>query len=343
MQASETAVDHVAADGDGASSSIRGRDELLARLEPTALAAVRAAAIACRYWEGRGDGPAADAAATDAMRTALNSAPGAGTVVVGEGAKDEAPMLYDGEEVGSEEGPSFDIAVDPLEGTSLCAAGLPGSLATIAVAPAGSIAPMGRSFYMEKLVGPPATLHAIDITNPPEVNLARAAEALEKQVDELRVVVLDKPRHAELTERLRRAGASVSTPPENDVAGALAALLPAGGADLLMGVGGTPEGVMTACAVRALGGFMQARLAPQDEDEERAVNDAGLSTERVYTAEELVSGDAFFAATGVTGGDLLRRPWRSRRSTSTESLVIAAGSIRYVVEMIPDAENGNAT
>jgi fructose-1,6-bisphosphatase II len=330
---SSAAIDPVAAPWEGAPlAGFAPARAQLARLEATALAATRAAAMACQRWIGRGSGQAADAAATDAMRTALATAPGTGTVVIGEGVKDRAPMLYDGELVGTRRGPSFDIAVDPLECTTLCAKGLPGSLATIAFAEAGSMARLGPSFYLDKLVGPPATREAIDITDAPKANLSRVAQALEKPIEEVRVVVLDKPRHGALIAEIHRAGACVISPPDGDVAGALAPLLPGGAADLLMGIGGTPEGVMTACAVRALGGCMEARLAPRQADEKRALLDAGLSTERVYSAEDLVSGDAFFAATGVTGGELLRRPWRSGGSTFTHSVVVAGGSMRKVVE-----------
>jgi fructose-1,6-bisphosphatase II len=298
-------------------------------LEAAALAATRAAALACQDWVGRGDPIAADGAATEAMRVSLTGAPGSGTVVIGEGAKDEAPMLFQGERVGAGGEPAFDIAVDPLECTKLCARGLPGSLATIAFAEAGSMASLGPAFYMDKLVGPPGTRGAIDIADPPERTVDRLGETLDKAVGDLVVVVLDKPRHEELIRRLRRAGARVTSPPDGDVAGALSALLPGGGADLLWGVGGTPEGVMTACAARALGGFMQGRLAPQRADEERAVTAAGLSVERVYELEDLVGGESFFAATGVTGGSLLRRPWDQ---ASTESLLVAEGRVRRIVE-----------
>jgi fructose-1,6-bisphosphatase II len=303
----------------------------LADLEAAALAAARAAALACRSWVGRGRPEAADGAATDAMRRVLAEAPGSGTVVVGEGAKDEAPMLCEGERLGSGSF-EFDIAVDPLECTTLCAKGLPGSLATIAVGERGSMARLGSSFYMDKLVGPPAANGAIDLTLSPEENLQRVSEALARPVERLRVVVLDKPRNEELVERLHGAGARVISPPDGDVAGSLAALLPDGGADLLMGIGGTPEGVMTACAARALGGCMQARLVPQREDEAEALAEAGLSSEHVYELDELVSGENFFVATGVTGGALLRGPWESHGQTCTESIAIAAGSVRRVVE-----------
>src|ERR687885_476136 len=259
----------------------------LRRLEPAALAATRAAALACQRWAGRGRGKAADRAATEAMRASLSRAPGIGTVVIGEGAKDEAPMLFDGERLGAGNGPQFDIALDPLECTQLCAKGLPRALATI---------------------------------------------ALGKAKEQLNVVVLDKPRHRELIERIHLAGARVISPPDGDVGGALAALLPEAGADLLMGVGGTPEGGMTACAARALGGFMQGRLAPQRDDERQAVAAAGLSTERTYELDDLVGGDSLFVATGVTGGALVRRPWHKGGHPYTDSIVIAAGSVRRVVE-----------
>ena len=307
------------------------------QLEPVALAATRAAALACQRWVGRGSGPAADEAATEAMRTALASAPGRGTVVVGEGAKDEAPMLFDGEEVGDGGGLDFDIAVDPLECTTLCALGLPESLATIAFAEAGALARLGASFYMDKLLGPPGTHDALQIADSPAANIERVAKALGKPIDEVSVVVLDKPRHAELIEEIHGMGARVASPPDGDVATALAVLLPDGGADLLIGVGGTPEGVMTACAVRAMGGCMQARLTPQSEDEEQALAQAGLSSERIYDAGDLVDGEGFFVATGVTGGSLLRRPWRSQGQMYTESIIVADGSVRRVVEAQPAA------
>lgn len=301
-------------------------------LEPIALAATRAAALACQPWIGRGDGKAADGAATEAMRGVLDAAPGRGTVVVGEGAKDDAPMLFDGELLGSGGGPEFDIAVDPLECTTLCAKGMPDALATIAIAPRGSLAALGQSFYMDKLVAAGDVGAALDITLEPEDNLARAAEALLKKVEELVVVVLDKPRHTEFVERLNAAGARVIMPAEGDVAGALSALLPDGEADLLMGVGGTPEGVMTACAARAAGGWMQARLAPQDDREATALADAGLDADRVYELADLAGAGSFFVATGVSGGSLLRRPWGDPNGMYTESIVIADGSLRYVVE-----------
>jgi len=309
-------------------------------LEPIALAATRAAALACQDWIGRGDGKAADGAATEAMRSALDAAPGLGTVVVGEGAKDDAPMLFHGERLGALDHPEFDIAVDPLECTTLCAKGMPDALATIAIGPPGSLAALGQSFYMDKLVAAGPASEAIDITLTPEENLASVASALSKDISAITVVVLDKPRHAELIERVQAAGARVVSPSEGDVGGALAVLLPGGGADLLMGVGGTPEGVMTACTVRAAGGCMQARLAPQSDAEASALTDASLDAERVYDLPDLVGAGSFFVATGVTGGSLLRRPWGEPGPMSTESIVIAEGALRYVVETEMQSNDG---
>ena len=307
----------------------------IAAFEAAALAATRAAALACRRWVGRGRAHDADAAAAEAMRAALAQAPGRGTVVVGEGAKDEAPMLYEGERLGRG-GVEFDIAVDPLECTRLCAKGLPGSLATIAFARRGAMARLGGSFYMDKLVARAPAGEAMHLALTPEENLRRVAAALDRPVSALRVAVLDKPRHRELIDRLHAAGARVTSPPDGDVAGALDALLPGGDADLLMGTGGTPEGVMTACAARALGSRMHARLAPQRADEAAALARAGLDTERIYELEDLVSGESLFAATGVTDSALVLGPWRDDGQLCTESIVIAAGTVRRIVQAHPE-------
>ncbi len=267
------------------------------------------------------------------MRSALNSLPGSAVVVIGEGEKDDAPMLYNGEEVGAGGGGyRYNIAVDPLECTTFCAAGLPGALATIAFAEEDSMWSPGPAFYMEKLVVPPAAREAIAIEDGAESNLRRVAEALDKPVEEMRVVILDKPRHEDLVEGLRRLGARVATPADGDVAGALDVLLPDGAADICLGIGGTPEGIMTACAARSLGGGMQIRLAPQEDEEKEAVAEAGLDTEHIYNRDDIVSGDCFFVATGVTSGTLLRGPWRSDGAVLTESIVIGAGRVRRVVE-----------
>jgi len=322
-------------------SSPPGGDEFVSGVPDFAAhacAATRAAALACEPWVGRGDPKAADAAATEAMRDVLGAAPGIGTVVIGEGEKDDAPMLFNGERLGTGKGSEFDIAVDPLECTNLCAQGLPEAIATIAAAEAGTLMSPGPAFYMDKLVVPPAARGAIDMAQPPEANLESVARALDKRVDQLRAVVLDKPRHEDLIARLHAAGVRVTAPTDGDVGGALAALLPTGDADLLIGIGGTPEGIMTACAVAALGGGMQGRLAPQGEDEARAVAEAGLDTQRIYELEELVTGEALFVATGISGGQLLRRPWREGGEAMTESIVISAGSVRRIAEA---ARQGN--
>ncbi|GAA2361188.1 class II fructose-bisphosphatase [Saccharopolyspora halophila] len=299
-------------------------------LEAVALAATRSAALASHAWVGRNDKKAADAAATEAMRRVLADAPGRGAVVIGEGEKDAAPMLYNGEAVGNGLGPDFDIAVDPLEGTSFCAKNLPGAMATIALAEPGTLWSPGPGFYMDKIVVPPAAKGVIDLTDSPERTLEKVAGALGKRVGELRVVIMDKPRHRDLIARVLRAGAAAHTPAEGDVGGSLEVLLPTGDADLLLGTGGTPEGVMTAAAVRGLGGDMLGRLAPQCEEEAAAIRAAGMDQDRIHTCDELVGGDALFVATGVSGGSLLSRPRESDGTVLADSLLISSGEVRRV-------------
>lgn len=300
-----------------------------------ALAATRAAAIAAASWAGRGDGPAADDAATTAMRAVLTDSRGKGTVITGEGAKDDAPMLADGELIGA--GADYDIAVDPLECTDLCAWGLPGALATIALGPRGSLWSPGPAYYMDKLIVPPAARGAARITDSPQAIVEQVAAALGKEVADVRIIVLDKPRHRDLIVTLRGIGASVSTPSAGDVAGALAVLLPDAQADLLLGVGGTPEGVLAACAVRALSGGMQGRLAPQRDEERRAIELAGIDRDRVLELDDLVASDATFVATGVTGG-LLASPRRAGDWIVTDSIVIAAGAVSNIRQSTPTEE-----
>jgi fructose-1,6-bisphosphatase II len=308
---------------------------LPASLESLALSAVRAAALAAADHAGSGDGKAADGAATEAMREVLSQTTGCGTVVIGEGEKDNAPMLYNGERLGSGEGPHFDIAVDPVECTDLCAAGLPGSLTTIAMAGDGCLWSPGPGHYQDKLVVGPAARDAIDLDDEPERNVERVAEALGKRVDEMRVLILDKPRHVELAARLRELGVCVIQPSAGDVAGAMFALLPNTGIDMLMGVGGTPEGIMAACAVKVLGGDIQTRLAPQRDSERSAIAAAGLSTDEILDAEDLVRGHALFAACGITGGTLLGAPRYQAGWVSTQSLIVRPGSYRRTVESTP--------
>ncbi len=308
-----------------------GDFELLAL--PLLMVAQRAA-IACAGWSGRGDAVKADGAAVAAMREALSTVPGKGRVVIGEGEKDEAPMLYAGEEVGIGTGPGFDLAIDPLEGTSYCASGMDGAITVLAAAPRDHLwATPG--YYMDKLVVGKQARGAIDLRQPVTVNLERVAAALGKSVPDLKVVILDKPRHSDLIDQVRGAGAAVMEIPAGDVMGSLRALVPAGGVDMCIGVGGAPEGVITACAVRLLGGDMQARLAPQSEEERRMVLDQGGDLDQVLTAEELVTGDqGVFVATGVTNGFLLSAPERSDTGWCTRSLLVTPSTGVLVVDAL---------
>jgi fructose-1,6-bisphosphatase II len=309
--------------------------ELAASLESLALKAVRAAALAAAKHAGSGDGKAADGAATEAMRAVLGETKGLGTVIIGEGEKDNAPMLFNGEQLGDGDGPRFDIAVDPVECTDLCAAGLPGSLTTIAMAGDGCLWSPGPGHYQDKLVVGPAARDAIDLREEPEHNAERVAAALGKPITELRVLILDKPRHVELAARLRAMGVCVIMPSAGDVAGAMFALLPGTGVDMLMGIGGTPEGIMAACAVKVIGGGMQTRLAPQRDAEAAAIAAAGISTDEILDAEALVRGPAIFAACGITGGTMLGAPRLTAGWISTQSLIVRPGSYRRIVESTP--------
>jgi fructose-1,6-bisphosphatase II len=263
-----------------------------------------AAALAAGRWVGRGDKNAADGAAVDAMRTLISTVAMNGVVVIGEGEKDEAPMLYAGEEIGDGFGPMFDLAVDPLEGTNLCARGWPGAITVLAAAPRGTFAPLS-GFYMDKLVVGPGAKGAIDIDAPIERNLESVARAMGLKVTRLKVAVLGKPRHVELIERIRATGAGVVEIPDGDVMAGLATLVPGGGVDMSAGIGGAPEGVITACAVRLLGGDMQARLAPQSDEERKMVEAAG-EADVIYRVDTLArSSEGIFVASGVTGSAAL--------------------------------------
>jgi len=244
-------------------------------------------------------------------------------------------MLFNGEELGDGDGPRFDIAVDPVECTDLCAQGLPGSLTTIAFAGEGCLWSPGPGHYQDKLVVGPAARGAIDLREPAEWNCEQVARKLGKPITELRVLLLDKPRHVELAARLRALGVCVIMPSAGDVAGAMFALLPGTGIDMLMGIGGTPEGIMAACAVKVIGGDMQTRLAPQRDDEAAAIAAAGLSTDEILDAEDLVRGPALFAACGITGGTMLSAPRYQAGWVSTQSLIVRPGSYRRIVESTP--------
>ena len=308
-----------------------GADRLALHL----LGATQAAALACVPWVGRGDKEAADGAAVAAMREVLGTVPGRGKVVIGEGEKDEAPMLYTGEEVGDGDGPAFELAIDPLEGTDYCASGLDGAIAVLAAGPPGSMwATSG--YYMDKLIVGPGARGAIDVDAPVDENLARVAEALGKAVAELVVVVLDKPRHEEVIAHIRDKGAGVLAVPAGDVMGSLRVLVPDGGADLALGVGGTPEGVITACVTRLLGGDMQAKLAPQSEEERKGLEADDVDLHRVLTAEDLVgSADSAFIATGITANPLIPAPRETPWGWRTHSFLVTPRHPGLFVESLP--------
>jgi len=262
--------------------------------------ATEAAAIRAVPFVGRGDKEAADGAAVDAMRAFFTTVDFDGTIVIGEGEKDEAPMLANGEELGSGDGPACDIAVDPLDGTRLVQEGLAGSVCVIAVAPRGTLFDPRDVFYMDKLISSTPARGVLDLRATPTDNVRRLAEALGKPVSEITVAVLDKPRHAGLVAELRGIGARVELAGEGDVSSAIAAATPGGRIDLAMGIGGTPEGVLTACAVRALHGFMEGRLAPQTDDQLRMALAAGHDLDRVLTLDDLAGSDrVLFASSPV--------------------------------------------
>lgn len=292
-----------------------------------------AAALSCSRWLGRGDKNAGDQAAVDAMRLSFNTLPIDGVIIIGEGEKDEAPMLYAGEKVGSGTGPAMDVAVDPVEGTRLLAFGRPNAISVVGVAPAGSMFNPGPSFYMKKLVVPHEARDVVDLEAPVAENLRRIAKARGKDVDDLVVFVLDKPRHERLIADIRSAGARIQLHTDGDVAGSLMAIDPACNVDVMMGTGGTPEGVLSAVALRTMGGQMFARLDPQSYEERGALAEHGLDLRHVYTVEDLVkSDDVFFAATGISGGTFLRGVSYSGGGATTHSLSMRGrtGTIRRV-------------
>src|SRR5438105_5718644 len=292
-----------------------------------------AGAMAAARWIGRGAKESADQAAVDAMRFVLDSVAMRGVVVIGEGEKDEAPMLFNGEEVGSGEGPEVDVAVDPLEGTRLTALGQPNAIAVIAVAERGTMFFPGAAVYMEKIAAGPDAIDAIDITLSPTENVGRVAEAKGCSPRDVSVVVLERDRHDDLIAELREAGARVLLIRDGDVAPAIAAAQPATGVDLLYGIGGTPEGVISAAALKCVGGGIQARLWPRNDDERQQLLDAGLDPQRVPTTDELVSGsDVFVAATAVTSAALLRGPRRDGDRVYTDSIVMRSrsGTVRRI-------------
>ena len=307
------------------------------------LRGTQAAARACLPWIGHGDKEAADNAAVEAMRETLAEVPGRGRVVIGEGEKDEAPMLYTGEEFGADDEVTFEIAVDPLEGTTYCASGLEGAISVVAAAPPGALWGVEASYYMDKLVVGPDAAGAIDIKASAEDNLGSVAEALGKKVRDLVTVILDKPRHEDLIERVRKLGCAVVAIPDGDVMGSLRVLVPHGKADVAMGVGGAPEGVITACATRLLGGEMQARPAPQSDDE-RSEMEKEVDLERVLHLDDLVgSPECAFIATGVTTSALLPGPERTRWGWRVRSVLVTPKHKGVVTEaVLPEPEEASS-
>lgn len=292
-----------------------------------------AAAMAGGRWVGRGEKNDADGAAVAAMRRVISSVAMNGVVVIGEGEKDEAPMLYNGEQVGDGTGPGVDVAVDPIDGTTLTAKGMSNAVSVMAVSERGSMYDPSSVFYMDKLAAGPDIADVVDIRLPVAENIRRVAKAKRVGAADVTVVMLDRPRHQQLATQIRDAGARIRYIADGDVAGAIMAARPDTGIDLLLGIGGTPEGIITACAMKALGGTIQGVLAPKDDDERQKAIDAGLHLDTVLSTDELVRGDnAFFVATGITDGELLRGVRYRADGCFTQSLVMRSksGTIRLI-------------
>jgi fructose-1,6-bisphosphatase II len=292
-----------------------------------------AAAMAAGRWVGRGDKLGADGAAVNAMRQLISTVSMDGIVVIGEGEKDNAPMLYNGERVGDGHGPVCDVAVDPIDGTTLAARGMSNAIAVIAVAERGTMYDPSAVFYMEKLVAGPEAVGQVDISLPVAENIRAVAAAKRAATADVTVVVLDRPRHVRLVEEIRATGARIQFISDGDVAGAIMAARVGTGVDLLLGIGGTPEGIITACAVTCLGGVIQGRLWPRDDAERQRAIDAGHNLDAVLTTEDLVGSDnVFFAATGITDGELLKGVGYRAGGATTQSMVMRSrsGTIRVV-------------
>jgi fructose-1,6-bisphosphatase II len=292
-----------------------------------------AAAMAAGRWVGRGDKNGGDQAAVDAMRKLVGTVSMRGIVVIGEGEKDEAPMLFNGEEVGNGQGPECDVAVDPIDGTTLMSKGMPNALAVLAVSERGTMFDPSAVFYMEKIATGPEAADAIDLSAPVAENIARVAKAKRMDISDITVCILDRPRHNDLVRQVREAGSRITFITDGDVAGAIAAARPDTGVDLLIGIGGTPEGIISAAALRCMGGAIQGRLWPRDDAERQAALDAGHDLDRILTTEDLVCGDnVFFCATGITDGELLSGVRYERSGVRTSSIVMRSksGTIRMV-------------
>jgi fructose-1,6-bisphosphatase II len=292
-----------------------------------------AAAMAAGRWVGRGDKNGADGAAVNAMRTLIGTVGMRGVVVIGEGEKDDAPMLFNGEQVGSGEGPDCDVAVDPVDGTTLVAKGMANGIAVMAVAPRHTMYDPSAVFYMEKLAVGPEAADVVDIRLPVAENIKRVAKAKGSPVDDVTVVLLDRPRHEDLARQIRDTGARIKFITDGDVAGAVEAARPDTGLDMLVGIGGTPGGIIAACAMKCLGGLIQGKLWPKDDDERQKAIDAGHDLDRVLSTDDLVEGDdCFFVATGITDGELLRGVRYRSSIARTHSLVMRSrsGTIRSI-------------
>ena len=291
-----------------------------------------AAALAAARWMGRGDKESVDQAAVDAMRLLMDTVSIDGVVVIGEGEKDAAPMLYNGEKLGSG-GPPVDIAVDPVDGTTLTSKGQNGALSVVAVSERGTMFDPGPLVYMNKIAAGEEAADVLDIDAPVSENLKRLGEVKRTDLSDLTVIILDRERHREIIQEVRDAGARVRLIPDGDVAAAIAAARETTGVDLLIGIGGTPEGVVAACALKCLGGVIQGKLWPRDDDERQQAIDAGYDLDRVLTTDDLVSGDdVFFAATGVTDGDLVKGVRYRQESALTHSIVMRSrsGTVRMI-------------
>ncbi|MFI5570664.1 class II fructose-bisphosphatase [Streptomyces sp. NPDC051740] len=292
-----------------------------------------AAAMAAGRWVGRGDKNGADGAAVRAMRTLVSTVSMNGVVVIGEGEKDEAPMLFNGERVGDGTGPECDIAVDPIDGTTLTAKGMTNAIAVLAAAERGSMFDPSAVFYMDKLVTGPEAADFVDINAPVSVNIRRVAKAKRVTPEDVTVVILDRPRHEGIIKEIRETGARIKLISDGDVAGSILALREGTGIDLLLGVGGTPEGIISACAVKCLGGTIQGKLWPKDDEERQRAVDAGHDLDRVLTTDDLVAGEnVFFVATGITDGELMRGVRYRPETATTDSIVMRSksGTVRRI-------------
>ncbi|MFI9826451.1 MAG: class II fructose-bisphosphatase [Streptomyces sp.] len=292
-----------------------------------------AAAMAAGRWVGRGDKNGADGVAVRAMRTLVSTVSMNGVVVIGEGEKDEAPMLFNGERVGDGTGPECDIAVDPIDGTTLTAKGMPNAISVLAAADRGSMFDPSAVFYMDKLVTGPEAADFVDINAPVSVNIRRVAKAKRSTPEDVTVVILDRPRHEGIIKEIREAGARIKLISDGDVAGSIYALREGTGVDMLLGIGGTPEGIISACAVKCLGGTIQGKLWPKDDEERARAIDAGHDLDRVLMTDDLVAGDnVFFVATGITDGELLRGVRYRSETATTDSIVMRSksGTVRRI-------------